>query len=165
MKLRGPSRTLEPHDPAMIQQSHSGAQPNAHQQRQLRVGELLRHALSDILLRGNLRDPDLAGHSITVSEVRVSRDLRTATAYVSLLGGGDMQRVMAGLDRAAPYLSRRVSRVVSVRHIPRFSFIQDPVFEKASRIENLLQRPRVKKDTTGIIVSDSANARKRSTQT
>ena len=82
-------------------------------------------------------------------------------AYVSLLGGGDMQRVMAGLDRAAPYLSHRVSRAVSVRHTPRFSFIEDPVFEKASRIENLLQRPRVKKDTTGVLISDSADARKR----
>ena len=145
----------------MVQQSHSDARPNAHQQRQLRLGELLRHALSDILLRGNLRDPDLAGCSITVSEVRVSTDLRTATAYVSLLGGGDMQRVMAGLDRAAPYLSRRVSGAVRVRRAPRFSFIEDPVFEKASQIENLLQRPRVQKDTTGVLISDSTDARKR----
>ncbi len=145
----------------MAQQSHSNAPPNARQQRQLRLGELLRHALSDILLRGDFRDPDLAGCSITVSEVRVSTDLRAATAYVSLLGGGDMQRVMAGLNRAAPHLSRRVSRTVRVRHTPRFSFIEDPVFEKVGRIENLLQRPRVKKDTTGVLISDSADARKR----
>ena len=145
----------------MVQQSHPDAPPNARQQRQLRLGELLRHALSDILLRGDFRDPDLAGCSITVSEVRVSTDLRTAMAYVSLLGGGDMQRVMAGLNRAAPYLSRRVSRTVRVRHTPRFLFIEDPVFEKAGRIENLLQRPRVKKDTTGVLISDSADARKR----
>ena len=145
----------------MAQQSHPDAPPNARQQRQLRLGELLRHALSDILLRGDFRDPDLAGCSITVSEVRVSTDLRTATAYVSLLGGGDMQRVMAGLDRAAPYLSRRISRAVRMRRTPKFLFIEDPVFEKAGRIENLLQRPRVKKDTTGVLISDSADARKR----
>ncbi len=145
----------------MVQQSHPDAPPNARQQRQLRLGELLRHALSDILLRGDFRDPDLAGCSITVSEVRVSTDLRTATAYVSLLGGGDMQRVMAGLDRAAPYLSRRISRAVRMRRTPKFLFIEDPVFEKAGRIENLLQRPRVKKDTTGVLISDSADARKR----
>ena len=67
----------------MVQQSHSDAPPNARQQRQLRLGELLRHALSDILLRGDFRNPDLAGCSITVSEVRVSTDLRAATVYVS----------------------------------------------------------------------------------
>ena len=137
----------------MTQKSPHDVRQNSSKQRQLRIGELLRHALSDILTRGDLRDPDLAGCSITILEIRVTPDLRTATAYVSLLGGGDMQRVISGLNRAAPYLNGRVARSVRLRNTPRFYFLADPSFEKASRIEALLRQPRITRDLAGVKTS------------
>lgn len=138
----------------MARKSPHDVRQNSSKQRQLRVGELLRHALSDILARGDLRDPDLAGHSITISEVRVTPDLRAATAYVSLLGRGNLQRVVSGLNRAAPYLNGRMARVVRLRNTPRFDFIADPSFEKASQIEALLRHPRITRDLVGVKTSD-----------
>ena len=106
------------------------------------------------IIQGDLRDPDLAGCSITILEIRVTPDLRTATAYVSSLGGGDMQRVISGLNRAAPYLNGRVARSVRLRNTPRFYFLADPSFEKASRIEALLRQPRITRDLAGVKTSD-----------
>ena len=138
----------------MIQKSPNDIQQNSPKQRELRIGELLRHVLSDILTRGDLRDPDLAGHSINISEVRVTPDLRAATAYVSLFGGGDLRRVVSGLNRAAPYLNGRVARAVQLRNSPKFNFQADPSFEKASRIEALLRQPRIRRDLAGVKTSD-----------
>ena len=119
---------------------------NAPNQRQLRVGELLRHELSAIFTRGNLRDPGLSGHSITVSEVTVSKDFSIATAYVSLLGCDDAEPVLAALRRAAPYLGAQVARAIRLRNTPKLNFIVDPSFEKARKIDDLLRHPRVIRD-------------------
>ena len=107
-------------------------------QRQLRVGEALRHALAAVLARGELRDPALRGSAITVSEVRVSPDLRHATAFVCRLGGGDMAAVLEGLERAAPRLNAQVAETVRLRYAPRLRFAADASFDRAARIASLL---------------------------
>jgi ribosome-binding factor A len=88
-------------------------------QRQLRVGEVLRKAMVEILDRVELRDPDIAGVSITVSEVSISPDLKTAMVFVMPLGGRDRQAVIAGLARAAPFLRGQIARRIQLRHVPR----------------------------------------------
>ncbi len=107
-------------------------------QRQLRVGEALRHALATVLARDELRDPALRDESVTVSEVRVSPDLRNATAFVCRLGGGDMAPVLEGLERAAPHLNARLAAALRLRNTPRLSFVADPSFDRAARIASLL---------------------------
>ena len=95
--------------------------------------------LAEVLGRGELRDPVLSGLSITVSEVRVSPDLRNATAYVMPLGGGDTADVLAALGRAAPFLRGRVGRMVRLKYTPAFRFEADSTFDEASRIDALLR--------------------------
>jgi len=118
----------------------------AMSQRQLRVGEELRHALAEVLSRGVLRDPDVAGASVTVTEVRVGPDLRNATAYIMPLGGADIGPVIAGLNRAAPFLRREVARRVRLRFATAFVFRADTAFETATRIDRLLSDPAVAAD-------------------
>ena len=115
-------------------------------QRQLRVGEALRHALAEVLGRRELRDPALANVSITVSEVRVSPDMRNAIAYVLPLGGGDTDVVLEGLGRAAPYLGGQVSRMLRLKYSPRLTFAADTAFDQATRIEGMLAAPEVARD-------------------
>lgn len=110
-------------------------------QRQLRVGEELRHALAEIIARGELRDPALINTPVTVTEVRASPDLRHATAYVVPLGGGDSEAVLAGLRRAAPYLQNRVARAVHLKFVPKFDFCADTSFDYAQKIDTLLHAP------------------------
>ena len=100
-------------------------------QRQLRVGEVLRRALAGILERGEVHDPDLGNVSITVTEITLSPDLKNATIYVMPLGGGDVTPVMAALDRAAPYLRRRLAGEVNLKFAPALKFELDPSFEYA----------------------------------
>lgn len=118
----------------------------APSQRQLRVGEELRHVLAEILARGELRDPHLAGRSITVSEVRVSPDMRNATAYVMPLGGGDAGEIVAALNHAAAFLSGEVGRRVMLKFTPALRFEIDTVFDEAQRIDRLLRTPGVVRD-------------------
>ena len=115
-------------------------------QRQLRVGEELRHALAGVLARGELRDPGVRGNSVTVTEVRVSPDLRNATAFIVPLGGGDATAVLAGLNRAAPYLRGRVARSVHLKFAPRFTFLADTSFDYSRKIGLLLRQPAVAAD-------------------
>ncbi|MCW5731134.1 MAG: 30S ribosome-binding factor RbfA [Alphaproteobacteria bacterium] len=115
-------------------------------QRPLRVGEEVRHALAEILSRGDIRDPDLAGASVTVTEVRVSPDLKNATAYVMPLAGRNAEAIMAALERAAPYLRAQVARAVKLRHAPRIGFRLDTSFDQAGRIDAILRRPDVAAD-------------------
>ncbi|NNG04517.1 MAG: 30S ribosome-binding factor RbfA [Inquilinus sp.] len=110
----------------------------APSQRALRVGEELRHVLSAILARGELRDPVLQDVSVTVSEVRVSADLRTATAYVLPLGGKEVAPVVEALRRAAPFLRGQIGRAVRLRHTPQLEIEADRTFEYAERIATLL---------------------------
>ena len=110
----------------------------APSQRQLRVAEEVRHVLARVIERDELHDPELAGVPVTVSEVRISPDLKNATAFVSPLGGGDVGPLIKGLSRAAPYLRRRVAQEMTLRHVPTLSFRADPSFDEAQRIQELL---------------------------
>jgi ribosome-binding factor A len=130
----------------MTRQSSKSQGRSAVGQRPLRVGEAVRHALAEILARGELRDPALRGRSITVSEVRVSPDLRHAIAFVMPLGGDDVAPVIAALRRAAPYLRGQIARVVRLRTAIDIAFAADASFEYASRIEAALRRPEVQRD-------------------
>jgi len=114
----------------------------APSQRQLRVGEELRHALAQLLARGELRDPELAGVPITVTEVRASPDLKNATAYVMPLGGGEETAVLKALQRAAPFLRGRLGREVTLKFTPALTFEIDNSFAEAERIETLLRETR-----------------------
>jgi ribosome-binding factor A len=120
--------------------------PSGPSQRQLRVGEEVRHVLVEVLARGQLRDPDLQGMSITVAEVRMSPDLKHATAYVMPLGGGKIDDVVKALKRASGFLRGEVARAVRLRVAPEISFAADRSFEEASRIEAALRRPEVQRD-------------------
>jgi len=115
-------------------------------QRQLRVGEELRHTLAQIFEHGTLRDPALSGVSVTVTEVRVSPDLRNATAFVMPLGGGNTEAVVAALRHAAPFLRREVARAVNLKFAPNLSFQPDGSFDEASHIDALLRDPQVARD-------------------
>ncbi|HXV23402.1 MAG TPA: 30S ribosome-binding factor RbfA [Alphaproteobacteria bacterium] len=118
-------------------------------QRQLRVGEEIRHALARIIGSGRLHDPDLTGVSITVTEVRVSPDLRAATAFVTPFGGGDGQKIVSALRRAAGFLQRELSGEIELRVLPKLDFAQDTSFARAAVIERILSDPKVARDLDG----------------
>lgn len=115
-------------------------------QRQLRVGELIRHALADVLARGEAPDEVLSSHPITVPEVRMSPDLRLATVYVMPLGGRDQQAVLAALERNKKFLRGEVVRRVSMKFAPDLRFLIDERFDEAERIDRLLRSPEVARD-------------------
>lgn len=114
--------------------------------RQLRVGEELRHALARILARGGLADPALADANITVTEVKVSPDLKNATAFVTPLGGTDLEPTVKALNRAAAYLRGQLGHEVTLRYTPRLGFAADHSFEHAQRVRQILENPRVRQD-------------------
>lgn len=120
----------------------------APSQRQLRVGEEVRHTLAQALERGELRDPALKGVAITVTEVRLSPDLKNATAFVVPLGGGDAKPIVQALNRASAFLRGWVGKHVQLRYTPRISFEADASFDEAQRIENVLNDPHVRRDIT-----------------
>jgi ribosome-binding factor A len=126
-----------------VQRNESGAPRSP---RQLRVGEEIRHVLAAVLGRGELRDPELAGVSITVSEVRMSPDLRHANAFVMPLGGGDSARIIKALGRAAPFLRGEIAKAMRLRYAPDVHFVADTSFDEASRIDQLLRLPAVQRD-------------------
>src|SRR6201995_671625 len=115
-------------------------------QRQLRVGEIVRHAVADLLAQGAVHDPDLEGHIITVPEVRMSPDLKLATVYVMPLGGRDTDKVIDALARNKKFLRGEVARRVNLKFAPDLRFRVDERFDEAERIEKLLRTPAVQKD-------------------
>ena len=115
-------------------------------QRQLRVGEEVRHALAMAIERGEIHDPALAGQVITVTEVRVSPDLKNATAFVIPLGGDGATDIAAALNKASGFLRTWVARNVRLRHVPRINFIVDETFDEAAKIGGVLNDPRVRRD-------------------
>ena len=115
-------------------------------QRQLRVGEEVRHALARLLRPGALRDPALFDANVTVTEVQLSPDLRNATAFVMPLGGGNTADILAGLRRSAPYLKGQIAKLVRTRHVPNLSFALDNAFESAERIGAVLRSEAVARD-------------------
>jgi len=117
--------------------------------RQLRVGELIRHALADMLSRGDVHDPVIEAHMITVPEVRMSPDLRLATVYVMPLGGRDEQDVLDALERNKRFMRGEVARRVNLKFAPDIRFRIDERFDEAERIEKLLRTPQVRRDLEG----------------
>ena len=115
-------------------------------QRQLRVGEIVRHAMAEILVNGSVHDPDLEGHIVTVPEVRMSPDLKLATVYVMPLGGRDTDVVIAALERHKKYLRGEIAHRVNLKFSPDIRFRVDERFDEAERIEKLLRTPAVQKD-------------------
>jgi ribosome-binding factor A len=115
-------------------------------QRQLRVGELVRHALADMLTRGDVHDPVLESHMITIPEVRMSPDLRLATVYVMPLGGRDAQDVLGAFERHRKFLRGEIAHRVNLKFAPDIRFRIDERFAEAERIDNLLRSPAVARD-------------------
>jgi ribosome-binding factor A len=115
-------------------------------QRQLRVGELIRHALAEMLSRGDIHDPVIEGHMITVPEVRMTADLRLATIYVMPLGGKDEQEVVAALERNKKFLRGEIAHRVNLKFAPEIRFRVDERFGEAERIEKILRTPEVRRD-------------------
>lgn len=122
---------------------HSGSGPS---QRQLRVGEVLRRALSEVLARGDLHDPDLAGLSITVSEVRTSPDLKIATVYVVPLGGKQADGVVGALARHKGELRRQMSKGLNLKFTPDLRFVLDDTFDKMDDTRRLFAQESVARD-------------------
>ena len=115
-------------------------------QRQLRVSELIRHELADMLSRGDIHDAVVETHMITVPEVRMSPDLRLATIYIMPLGGRDENDVLAALDRNKRYVRGEIARRVNLKFAPEIRFRIDERFDEAERIEKLLRTPDVRRD-------------------
>ena len=115
-------------------------------QRQLRVGEMLRKALCEVLIRVPVDDPDLDGVTVTVSQVTLSPDLRHATAFIMPLGGGDQSPVVKALERHRKFIRGELARRVSLKYMPTVTFRLDETFDEAARIERLLRSPKVAQD-------------------
>jgi ribosome-binding factor A len=118
-------------------------------QRQLRVGELIRHELADLFSRGDIHDPVIERHLITVPEVHMSPDLRLATVYIMPLGGRDGEAVLEALDRNKRYVRGEIARRVNLKFAPEIRFRIDERFDEAERIEKLLRTPVVQRDLDG----------------
>ncbi len=114
--------------------------------RTLRVAEQVRHALADVLGRGEVRDPDLEGVIVSVTEVRITPDLRHATAYVKPLATGDETLIIKALARNAKFLRGEISRRVQLRYAPDLRFRRDESFDAAGRIDAILRSPQVARD-------------------
>jgi ribosome-binding factor A len=115
-------------------------------QRQLRVGELIRHALAEMLARGEVHDDVLSAHVVTVPEVRMSPDLRLASIYVMPLGGKDVQAVVAALDRNKKFIRAEIARAINLKFAPDIRFLPDETFDEAQRIDRLLASDKVRQD-------------------
>ena len=118
----------------------------APSQRQLKVGELIRHALAEIFSRGDVMDDVIERHSLTVPEVRMSPDLKIATCYVMPLGGGEANEVVKHLEQHKRFLRGEVARRVNLKFMPELRFREDTTFEASSRIDALLASPQVARD-------------------
>ncbi len=125
---------------------HQRESSSGSSQRALRAGELVRHALAEILSRGDVHDPVLASHLVTVPEVRMSPDLRQATIYVMPLGGKDAKDVLAALERNKRFLRGEIAHRVNLKFAPEVRFRLDERFDEAERIEKILRTPDVQRD-------------------
>lgn len=127
----------------MAKRFDTGSGPS---QRQLRVGELMRHALSEVLSRGEIHDPVLQTHVVTVPEVRMSPDLKIATCFVMPLGGKDQQEVIQALARNKRFLRGELAHRTNLKFAPDLRFRIDESFEEGSRIDRLLESDEVRRD-------------------
>jgi ribosome-binding factor A len=131
---------------AMTRQKHHRENTPGGSQRQLRVGELVRHAMADMLTRGEVHDPVIEGHLITVPEVRMSTDLRLATIYVMPMGGRDVEAVIAAFERHKKFLRAEIAHRINLKFAPDLRFRIDEQFAEAERIDKLLRSPQVVRD-------------------
>lgn len=131
-----------------MSRSHHSA-GSAPSQRMLRVGELVRHALAQMLSRGDISDPVLEKHVVTVSRVKMSPDLKLATVYVMPLGGKDEPEVIAALDRHKKYMRGEIAHEVNLKFAPDVRFRIDDSFDQVSRIDAILNSERVRRDLDG----------------
>lgn len=124
------------------------AQTRGRSQRQLRVGEEIRHRLSEILMRDEVREPDLQGRSITVTEVQISPDMKNALVYARPLAGDAelSKKIIGALNRSAGFLRGRLGRELTIRHTPELRFASDESFDKAEELDRLLRSPQVARD-------------------
>lgn len=130
----------------MTLRTQRGADAGAPSQRQLRVAELVRHALAEILARGETREPDLDGLILTIPEVRMSPDLKVATVLVMPLGGRDIQKALKALERARGWLRMRVARQVQLKSVPELRFRLDTRYDDDARVEDIFNSEPVKRD-------------------
>jgi ribosome-binding factor A len=126
-----------------------GSSQRGPSQRMLRVGELIRHRLAELLARGDIHDDTLAGAVVTIPEVRMSPDLKRAIVYVMPLGGHDVAPVIAALKRSQKFIRSEVARAVNLKYAPEIFFREDQSFEEATRIDRLLDSDRVRRDVKG----------------
>jgi ribosome-binding factor A len=136
---------------AVRTQSRRGGAPS---QRALRMGEVVRHALSEVISRGDLRDPELVGQAITVTEVKPSPDLKSATVFVTPLGGGDADAIVKALKRARGYLRAELGRMIEAKFTPDLRFVADRAFDQSQRISHLLRE--LSDDEDDKVFSDGA---------
>src|SRR3954447_24852331 len=132
---------------ARKKQTHRDTTPGGSQ-RQLRVGELVRHAMAELLSRGEVHDPVLEGHLITVPEVQMTADLRLATIFIMPLGGKDTDDVLAALERNKKFLRGEIAHRINLKFAPDLRFRIDERFDEAERIDKLLRTPAVARDLT-----------------
>ena len=132
-----------------------GGEARGASQRQLRVGEMIRHALADMLARGDIHDETLAAHVVSIPEVRLSTDLRMASIYVMPLGGNDTADVIAALDRHKRYIRSEVAHVINLKYAPEIRFLADDSFDEASRIDQLLDK--VRRDVAAADATDKTD--------
>src|ERR1700755_3017018 len=132
---------------------HSGARrtgrhdgPSGPSQRQLRVGEALRHALAQVLREHEIHDPELDGVSVTITQVKPSPDMRYATVYCAPIGGGNADKVLAALNPHKGFLRRQMGHMISIKFTPDLRFVEDQFFAEAEKSENLLKSPEVQRD-------------------
>jgi ribosome-binding factor A len=122
------------------------ASPKGPSQRQLRVAELIRHTLAELLIRGEIHDDVIATHVITVPEVRMSPDMKVATIYVMPLGGKDVPEVLTAFERNRRYIRGEIAHHVNLKYAPDIRFLADESFSEADRIARLLHSPEVRRD-------------------
>ncbi|HZP76203.1 MAG TPA: 30S ribosome-binding factor RbfA [Pseudolabrys sp.] len=129
----------------MRHKSHRDSGAGASQ-RQLRVGELVRHAVAEMLMRGDVHDPVIEGHLITIPEVRMTADLRLATIYVMPMGGRDVNEVVSALERNKKFMRAEIAHRINLKFAPDIRFRADERFDEADRIDRLLRSPQVARD-------------------
>jgi len=129
-----------------MRHKHHRDQTPGGSQRQLRVGELVRHAMAEMLTRGEVHDPVIEGHLITVPEVRMSADLRLATIYVMPMGGRDAEEVIAAFERHKKFLRAEIAHRINLKFAPDLRVRIDERFAEAERIDKLLRSPQVARD-------------------
>lgn len=136
-------RSSHPRRPARSQRRDAGHGPS---QRQLRVGEMLRHALADVLRENDIRDPELEGVSVTITQVKPSPDMRYATVYCEPLGGENAKAIVAALNRHKGFLRGEMGHRIAMKFTPDLRFVEDQSFAEAQKIETILKSPEVQRD-------------------